>query len=230
MFTFLVFAVIAQARPGPMDALRANLASVKVEVSFECRYYQMEDISDLVRRLEQFAPGPGLADEPTYVLKGRWGHDGVCEHYVIRLTGGSRLVSQQEGDGPVPSCEAIYDGETFVYHLLKRGERTVHITTLADSFPFALVGPLTFNVPGNFAATQQLMSKNAEVSLRSGIKYGRALDIEIYKKAKDQFEARREIAYDPSLAYLPRFFRSIAFGDDNASRSRRFSGGASGGC
>lgn len=139
--TFIVLAVLAlgQAGPGPLDAFRANYASINVEIE-----YVTSRASGDAEAIAGGALWRGedidLVPYPDSEVIGRWACDGHAEHYVFGspphviqkaidqppvVSDGSKAKSKSSGlgmeammGGPhyVPRTEALYDGAVLASH------------------------------------------------------------------------------------------------------------------
>ncbi len=211
MSLLLIAMALGQTNPGPLDAFRANLAATRVKVRFECLFYDRIDYSSISRQLEQFSPGPGPASEPSYIAQGRWDFDGSCEHYVIRITGGSKHDPNGR-TGPLPAFELIWDDNTYAYHYLMPGESALHLETKIVRPPLFALGPFTWKRRYRFDREHDAEHSNAEVEHKIGERGGRRLEIEIYRMKREGSQLRKEVAYDPEIGYIPRYLRTISFG------------------
>jgi hypothetical protein len=213
MLTAALLVALAQVKPGPIDAFRANLASIRASLQFESSYHSIEDPSDLVKSLEKFGQASVPAGEATHVVRGTWEFDGEAEHYILRVVGGS-LGDPNGRTGPVARCELLSDGKMMAYHHLRPGETALHIATGAR-FPFPLVGPFVFTGTWRFDREVESEYADAEVERKEGTRAEHRTEVEIYNKSVGESRLRREVAYDPEIGYLPRFLRGIASSAEN---------------
>ncbi len=212
MLLCLPLAACMLSAAGPIDAYRANLASVKVGADFECKFWYNYNPASL-KHVLAFEPGAGPAGEPGYLIQGRWEYDGSSERYVVRATGGTMFVPGA-GSGPLASVEALCDDKTFAFHYLKSGESALHVQTLADQFPVPLVGPFTWYSTYRFDRDLAVNYAGAAPVRSKGERGGHPTEVEVYERSVGDFRLREEVAYDPSIGYLPRFYRGIAHGQD----------------
>lgn len=116
--------------------------------------------------------------------------------------------------GPMPSVEALCDEETFAFHSLMPGKSSLHVHTLVGKFPAPLVGPFTWFSFYRFDRDLAVNYPGASPVGRVAVRVGRPTEVEVYERSVGDDRVRREVAYDPGVGHLPRFYRGIAYGQD----------------
>ncbi len=214
MYSLMLIAGLAQIKPGPIDAFRANLAQTRVNVSFSCTFYRGIDWPSFSQKLARFEVGPGPADSAEYIVLGRWGFDGKCEHYVARIVGGTKR--DPDGRiGPMPPAEALTDGDTYVYHYLFSGESVIHFEKRSTDPPLLVVGPFTWASFYRFDREIENRYSSVIVEHKAGELAGRRVETEVYDKVTNNVHVKEEIFYDPAIGYVPRYCRAIAYTSGN---------------
>lgn len=112
----------------------------------------------------------------------------------------------------MPSVEALCDDETFVFHYLKPGESSFRVHLMSDTFPVPMVGPFTLSTSSRFDRNLKVNYAGSAPVRSQGNRGGHPTEIEVYQRKSGDITVREEVAYDPSVGYLPRFYRGIAYG------------------
>lgn len=207
------------ASAGPLDAYRANMNEAKVRVWFTINAYEIKDFEPLAGRLRAFTPNFSCTSTPTHICNGEWAYDGATEYNIIRETGGSRHDPTGRR-GLIPTTELIADEALFASHptypgaVPPEGHDLFVYPGSAPVRPVPGVGPFIWSsttrideeMISNFGANP---SARLDRTLNTS-----PLKVEIYQRQQQGFTLRREIWYEPNSNFVPRFIRSIAFGED----------------
>ena len=217
MLILIAMMSLSQAQPGPLDAFRANLAASRVNVEFECMFHDRVPYSSLITLLEKRNSRGLIADEPSYVARGRWGFDGSCEHYTLRFVGGAKFDPQRRVR-PLPPFELIWDGSLYAYHYLIPGEDVLHVEMKASDPPLYLVGPFAWKRRYRFDREIDVAYAAATVERKRELREGQLFEWEIYKKSSRGSTVCFEVCYDPNSGYIPNRVRIVAYGLDKISK------------
>src|SRR5262245_49421412 len=126
----IVLALIAfgQVAPGPLDAFRANFASIRADVEYTFEFGTADSATVEDGRLWK-GEVTGFVEQPNRSVVGRWSYDGATERYEGRMPDAALQevsgLNDNEGTRPYrrEHFELIYDGERAAYHTIK-GEST----------------------------------------------------------------------------------------------------------
>jgi len=232
MATFVVLLALSQLPPGPLDAFRANYASIKAELDLE---YTQGSFKDTKRLWEGLIPNyvESHTENTDLTIVGHWACDGVAEY--LRFGSPEEVLDRASKDhlkkeaGKVfyniffiEKTEALWDGEILCGHQehphfrqLKDnpGWRTVRVNVIDDEMASYLSqgrGPFQWG----FVFPHILKYYNGSTpSRRRAVRWGNPTEVEIYRKdaADGKSWVQIEVSYDPAIGYLPRFVRTLTY-------------------
>ena len=123
MITIVAAILLGQVSPGPLDAFRANFASIRADVDFVYEHGHADSATIEGDRLWA-GQVVGFEEHPARGAIGRWSYDGKLERYEIS-TPPSALqdARRRRGDGEIQPYrrepfELIYDGVRAAYHTI----------------------------------------------------------------------------------------------------------------
>jgi hypothetical protein len=223
---FLLLA-LTQVEAGPLDAFQANYAAIQVDLDFV--YRRGAAGADVVAKgLFWTGRAFALEEDRRQTILGRWSCDGQTEHAEFsspedviaeeHARWDPKRMKQGEWLPYVPKTECIYDGETRAGRILPldgapAGSNQM-ISVFNDGGPpgFFRNGTSPFLWWGTYPFPQFLKVHFAGVNpTRHRAQYaGRVTEVERYIKSHENGWARIDVAYDPSVGYLPRFARLVS--------------------
>ena len=210
MLILLSMIATLQVKAGPLDAFQANHAAIHAAVDFEQRFGTVD--RDLVTRRKLWDGDElSFAEDPGKGVAGRWECDGTAEHIFRRLTDeAAKLVEPTRPGQIVPLTqpfEHLDDGEVVAYHFIEKGAQI--IVTVREDSGLVRAGP--FNYFGEaFVTYLNRVYPGIEPKRKHGTRGGYACELAIYRQESPEGLIHSiEIAYDPSVGYLPRFIREV---------------------
>ena len=218
LMTLLSF---GQVEAGPLDAFRANRASIRVRIDFEERSGVAD--RDVVSQGLVWNGNVAIVPEPMLAVDGRWESDGPLEHLVCRPTEeAAKLFPKATRPGEwvraAPLYEYLTDGEVTAYHLLDDGSPLR--LSVSDRLRIVHHGPFYFKSEDFIAYLDRLLGEMSPTVVKQGTRGGHPCEVAIYKAETDDGKPRDvvELSYDPSIGYLPRFIRTL-YRDDRGEGS-----------
>ncbi len=224
--TTMVLALLTLALdPGPLDAFRANYASIKVDI----RYNYTEGVADpeIVGRLWRLK-APEYDAEPDYgertkqrgytkdEVAGRWGCDGTVEYFDFATPDLilSRMASKNVR-GVFRATELLCGESILAGHLYKNQGTTPYIIIWDSNKPPAVrlngTSPFLWWML-SFPDHIEHYAAGTAPKRRTAMCDGHPVEVEIYEhepaRAPGVLE-RIEISYDPVIGYLPRYARGV---------------------
>lgn len=206
MSILLAVLSLAQVKAGPLDAFRANYASIRVSTEFTYRASTITR-NELVEG-KLWEPGEH-GTEAKAVVTGRWDCDGEAEHTICSSTLARKPTRAGEVVPGRPAVEVLTDGSMIAYHEL--GDDAFSIQAAAKGDEGLLdYGPFFFFLERFPRNITRIFGKDAAPIRKKSLRGGRPCEVEIYELGDDENRFRIEVAYDPALGYLPRFVRQIS--------------------
>jgi len=182
--TAMILGVLTAGGPTPLERSRANYEAIRAAVQFRFAYDR--------------PTGSGVEDPATVVL-GTWSCDGRAEHLLWCLKAGT----------PKPLAdEVLWNGAT----LVTRRPRSLEVAE-GDGVapPRDARSPLWWGMATSFPHMIDSTFEGVAPSLQPGARGGRPVQVESYCKTGEGGWTRVEIAYDPSIGWLPRTVRMVEF-------------------
>lgn len=233
MLTILAALALAQLKPGPLDAFRVNYSSLKVELQYEYIRGSMS-AGDAARIAE--SGGTGFQPRPETKIIGRWACDGLAESFAFSspddVIAAGKAAPRKDEDGGlhptgmmmmaalpyVPKTEGLFDGVLLAGRqennsMMMGGGRTINVWANGEPGYLALgKSPFFWNLTHPFPQFLRVHFPGAEPKRRRTVRNGRPVEVEVYKKMQSPVDwLQTEVAYDPSVGYLPRYVRCIHF-------------------
>jgi len=211
----LVVLLAADAKPGPMDAYRANYAAIKADTDFTYEWSR-GDKSSMPIWADRFTPGCLLATTTLVAADGRWSCDGTSEHYVLLVTN-DKMSKQVKVAGEsmiknviIKSSEIICDAteETIIHHELNARGDSLQVVQSGSS-PISMVGPLAWWLCDPYPWILRAEFSNASPIRKNFLIGNIPTEMEIYRTELPGGWNQVEVAYDPKVGYLPRYMRAI---------------------
>jgi hypothetical protein len=209
LLAWVIVAVHAQGDPGPLDAFRANAKAIRVNVEFE---YSAGLLDSSALPKEGLWGSKALGFVPRGVIVGRWESDGESEHFVCgpdraALTGPRSPVTEHSQQQLVP-FELLFGGEFQAYHPLGFGIIDILATESAKGL-IPGTGPFRWWDPAGFPHMIEEKMSGARLERLTALHDGHPTEVEVYSLEGTAGDDRTwmEIAYDPSVGYLPRYSR-----------------------
>lgn len=235
MINLIILVVLSQSQlaPGPLDAFRANYASMKAELDFE---FTGGAFRDNQKRL-------WLGQLPVYVeshtentdltLVGHWACDGKAEYY--RFGSPADILQRASKDqlkkeagkvfynvSFIPRTELLWDGELLVGHrehphfkdTAGNPDWTIVRANIIDDMKAGYLGegrgPLQWTLI--FPHILKFYD-NAPLSRHHAIRWGNPTEVETRRKEGSDGNGweQIEVSFDPSIGYLPRFVRFLSY-------------------
>lgn len=210
----LLIAALAGPGPGPLDAFEANFAAIHASVRYEFDYAEINP-SILGRGRFWEAGPPTRLVRNAVVVRGRWECDGVAERYITEGRPEPRVVHSSKSNELVPAddiaTEVLRDGDTVAWHNLGRG-RFIDVL-LTGHVPNISVGPFKWRFTDEpFPRILKAKGFEPVEGGRRNVSWnGYQVELETYLKPGPAGWTRFEIAYDPSIGYLPRYGRMVSY-------------------
>jgi len=232
MAALVALLALSQLPPGPLDAFRANYASIKAELDFK---FTGGSFKDNKRLWEGQVPDyiERHAENTDLTIVGHWACDGSAEYFRFGspeevLDRASKDKLKKEAGKVfynvlfVPKTEALWDGEILCGHIdhphyrnLKENPdwKIVRVNVVDDLEARYLStgrGPLHW---GRIFPHVLKYSGDIAPSRRQAMRWGNPTEVEIYRKqdAGGMGWEQIEVSYDPAVGYLPRFVRSLSY-------------------
>ncbi len=217
MATLVTLILFAQTPPGPLDAFRANFASIRADVDYRFEFGTADSSTTEPGKLWK-GEAIGFVETATRAVEGRWSYDGAVERYEGRAPDAAlQKARMARGNGEtrpfvVEPFESVFDGEAAAYHRIK-GEsvdRASHILSFtktreppwigSSGAPFCWWGKSRFpvDIEGEF--------KDAHTERVQSVVNGFRTEVEIYRQNTSDVRSL-EVHYDPSIGYIPRYAR-----------------------
>ena len=225
MLTALAILTFAQLSPGPLDAFRANYASIKVDLEYVYRKGGVDAATVADGRLWRERPLNFVGD-PRLAVVGRWSCDGEVEWYYFSspeevLEAGRKQPKVLGAMVPyVPEHEGIYDGVTLAGHLLHddvtmdRGQVIQVWNNRSPGFLSMGKGPFFWWISYPFPQILEVHFPGATPTRRKAERDGHPTEVEIYHRTIKGGWHQIEVSYDPAIGYLPRYARMVVFSGD----------------
>lgn len=215
MMTMFVLFTIGQVKAGPLDAFRANRAAIRADIEFT---YTIGPIDPALLRDSLWGPNhpePRAIREQTVLC--RWESDGVAEHLISR--------PPDDVENPIPGMkpgqltsyqfpfEMVFDGQTATYHPMAGfGESAIHVA-VTDRPAYIRRGPFNWLWPEPFPlGLIGDACRGMEPTYTTMTRDGHPTEVAIYHAESRTGCLQVEIYYDPSIGYLPRYIRYVAYG------------------
>ncbi len=225
----IVIMMVAQVKPGPLDAFRANHASIKAEMDFEYVGGQLDGKAADVWMVRKSA----FSEDRASKIVGHWARDGESESY--RFGSSDEMLERAAKNKPrreasklifpahyVPLTEALWDGHILAWHtrdpmLGTAGGgfswQAIHVGPV-DEEPGCLTegrGPFYWGFSYTFPEIIKVRFPSVVPRRRNSARGGHPVEVEVYEQVDPTGGwFRFEVSYDPALGYLPRFARIVA--------------------
>ncbi len=216
MTILLALLAVSQVPPGPLDAFRANFASIRADVDYTYEFGYAESATIENGRLWK-GELIGFTVHPDRAVLGRWSYDGITERYEGRTPEAALTEARKRrGNGEIrpfrtEPFELIYDGERAAFHTLQgesdspRSNILVYYPSLRE--PNGLGGaPFYWWGKCRFPIVIEDEFKDARRESAHPVVNGFATELEIYTKNTTGLGCL-EVYYDPSMGYIPRYIR-----------------------
>lgn len=182
--TAIVLGSLAAGRLTPLERSQENYGAIRAKVQFRFAYDR--------------SAGGGVEDPATVIL-GTWACDGRTEHLRWR---------PEEGGPSLATDEVLWNGET----LVSRRPRSLEVAEGEEAvLPEDARSPLWWGMATSFPHLIETVFRGVTPELRQGVRDGRPVQMEVYRKLVERGWSRIEIAYDPSIGWLPRTLLLIEF-------------------
>jgi len=225
----IVIMVVAQVKPGPLDAFLANYSSIKAEMDFE--YVDGQSVGKAADVWMERKPA--FRENRASKIVGHWACDGETESYCFRSS--DEMLEQAEKNKPrreaskmifpahyVPWTEALWDGHILAWHTRDPIRDTagrsfsswaIHVGPVHEE-PDCLTegrGPFYWGFSYTFPQIVKAKFPGFVPTRRKSTRGGHPVEVEIYQEAYPGGGwFRFEVSYDPALGYLPRFARIVS--------------------
>ncbi|WP_165070140.1 hypothetical protein [Paludisphaera rhizosphaerae] len=181
--TAMILGVLASGLT-PLERSQANYAVTRAKVQFRFAYDRLA--------------GSGVEDPATVIL-GTWACDGRTEHLRWR---------PEEGGPGLAADEVLWNGTT----LVSRRPRSLEVAEgEGAALPEDARSPLWWGMATSFPHMIESVFPGVTPELLPGVRDGRPVEVESYHKISESGWIRIEVAYDPSIGWLPRTARLIKF-------------------
>ncbi len=235
MATFVLLLGLSQLPPGPLDAFRANFASIKAEMDFEVTEGSFK--GNAKRLWEGQVPdyAERHAPDADLTIVGHWACDGTAEYY--RFGSPDEVLDRASKDQVkreagkvfykvlfIPKTEALWDGELLIGH-----QNHPHFRHRKDNPHWRIVSVETIDsnaAQASYLGTGRgplhwgtifphvLKSYGGAASKRHPVmRWGNLTEVETYRREEPDGTGWQqiEISYDPAIGYLPRFVRTLSY-------------------
>ncbi|MGE3817876.1 MAG: hypothetical protein AB7I30_00425 [Isosphaeraceae bacterium] len=234
MILLIAPVLLGQVDPGPLDGFLANYASVKVDVDFEYRYgfvptegwsnAMSGDLSEFRERTEKRIIGRwscdgraeyhGFSSPPDVIEAGKVNFNKLKEEDVPELHPSGMMRSKAILPF-VPRTEVVFDGEVNAGHHDEDWEQGRSINVWTDGglgYAALTKGPFLWWTGDAFPRILRTRLPGISPERRRSVRGGRVTSEEVYRFTQDASHwFQVEVAYDPSVGYLPRHARKISF-------------------
>ena len=214
MIMGLILLIACQSSAGPLDAVRVNYAGIRAEVTFiyESGTIDREALTNgRIWSMKEL----GFREQRGRRVAGRWGCDGSSEHAITGPASDPDTSDLSQASGMLSSnpkpIEAIGDGETAAWYMAADHPISLQVAR-SQTLPFVHHTPFLWMGVKPFPLF--LLDENSgNMPVRStGMRGGYAVELETYKSKIPRGWTQSEVAYDPSVGYLPRYFKGMAEG------------------
>ena len=226
MWAALVLAAVGQVAPGPLDAFRANYASIRVSVEYEFEGGPVG--AGTIRSPRFWKDGRPTIRKSRTVTRGRWACDGTTEYFLVNSDHWNAAAdeAQLNEDASIDLVEALWrPGDQWTAWHERTGPR-IEVLQL-DSPPVLSVGTSPFYWWGPEPFPNKLdyfLPSEVQDEVRRVEWEETPVEVVNYYKT---FEGRPnwvqlEIGYDPSVGFLPRVGRIASHGPSGTVLSEFF--------
>ena len=220
---------LSQSAPSPIDGFRANFASIRAEMSYHVRQVRFNLKNGLRDKQSK-----DFIDVSRLPIEGRWACDGFVEYF--RFSSPEDVLDRAERDRPssnsfknemsihyVPRTEAVWDGNILFFHSHDPHNRihgidpdwfSIQSRILSKSTLIVLenyYGPFYCGFGGQFPSVIHFWFEGISPTVNRSNIGGHIVEIEVYHKPEQTGWSRLEIAYDPSIGFIPRGIRLIVY-------------------
>lgn len=216
MTVLLALLAFGQVPPGPLDAFRANFASIRADVDYTYEFGYADSATAEKGRLWK-GQVIGFTVHPHRAVIGRWSYDGTTERYEGRTPEAAlQEARKRPGNGEIQPFrtepfELIYDGERAAFHTIqgesssKRSNFLVYYPRMRE--PNGLGGaPFYWWGKCRFPIVIEDEFRDARRERSQSVINGFGTELEIYTKDTPGVGSL-EVYYDPSIGYIPRYAR-----------------------
>lgn len=208
----MISVLICSLPPGPIDAFRANYASIKVDVQYR---YTVSVVSNAdIANGQLWEPiSRNFEIDPRFTVNGRWSCDGSTEYFSVRAADNPIVPNPALGPSELqrrPDFEALFDGEVLAQR--DNGSPALDASMTEEPGPLRLgKSPLFWWGLYPFPQILRVQFPGASPEHGTARRGGILTETEIYKKALNQGWYQIEIAYDPAISFLPRYMRKVVY-------------------
>jgi hypothetical protein len=207
----LLLLATGQLEPGPLDAFRANFASLGASLEF----LQRTGLADAGAVLDDALwdrPALTIDEDIAHQVMGRWD----CVNGVVHILSSPSDEATKRAKPPLkPSTlssepfpyEAVYDQEGLLYHIIGSNNGLQYFP---GSVPLQVThGPFHFIAPYFPYIIDDIFPEVRPVR-EKGSRGGHPCEIEVYRIDYGGGSWQQlEVAYDPSIGHLPRHVRLV---------------------
>lgn len=205
----LVMMVVSQVKAGPLDAFRLNQANINCRIEFTCRAGTIG--RNEITEGKLWTPGDHvLAEDKAHRVTGSWESDGLLQHTICLPAPepAKERPTPKAGEGIAGqlAIDLITDAQTTAFHHFTKK----YLIELTDERAPGWLshGPFYFGLK-KFPESIEESYHGVIPTSATGTKGTYPCDIQIYRKNNPTYWVQREVSYDPSIGYLPRFIRDL---------------------
>ncbi len=213
MIAIMTLLLFGQTTVGPLDGFRANYASIRADVDFEYKCGTAEP-GEVAQGKLWATLGLGFLEAESRTVVGNWGCDGTAEYYHCgspdAIIVNDMKVKRKATDfvNHIPKYEMTYDGTTAAYHNLKTDTIDV-MTTNSPGLLGTGNGPFVWWGPHPFPRMLDAYMPFKTTTHRQSTRGGHFVEVDVHANHDSFGWHRIEVAYDPSVGYLPRYERMV---------------------
>jgi len=220
MLLVLVLALPIQVKAGPMDAFRANFASIHADLEFTSTAGFIHFPRDGAKRTLLWPEDLAVADDKSKSVIGRWTCDGIAEYYDSRtpndVVAAAKKAEPKHPEfitGYMPRLRFLCDPQFMITRVQEAPQLAAGLIppdAKYGAFQMAR-GPFSWRLDSPFPRWFDANFRGVEPRRKASQLAGRPTEVEVYHKPIGGAWSQVEIHFDPAANYVPRLFRHVYY-------------------